>query len=230
MNAQVNPALEQVAAEIGGEIKEDGELYYGPPENLIYISAQDDGNFLLASEHPLYAIKHGKARRVRAGTKGENAGWSYATVAPEQLRAALDLALGTPEGKEQTIEFAYENILRDHCARNLHQIEQGLSVYRKDGITGIEFPAGGRFIDILAVDSSGEFVVLEFKLSRGHDRVIGQLLHYMGWVRLHLATAGQRVRGVIIAREITSDLRLATAGQADIRLVEYTLSIIPKDI
>src|SRR5471032_956526 len=91
----VDPALKQLAAEIGGEIKEDGELYYGAPEYQIYISVGEDGRFLLASKNPLYTIKRGRARRVRAGTKGENAGWSYAMVAPEDVRTALDLALGT---------------------------------------------------------------------------------------------------------------------------------------
>lgn len=228
MSTNIPPALKQLAAEIGGEIQADGELYYGPPEYQIFITAQDDGSFFLASQHPLYAIKNGKARRVRPGTKGDNVGWYYATVSPEQVRTALDLALGVTETEEHTVEFAYEHILRDYCAHNLPVIESGLSLYDKDGSSGVEFPAGGRFIDILAVDSSGGFVVFEFKLSRGHERVVGQLLRYIGWVRQHLATSGERVRGIIIARHITEDLRLATTGQADIKLMEYELSIALK--
>ncbi len=229
MSIQVHPALEQLAAEIGGEIKDDGELYYGPPDSQIFISARDDGSFFLASQHPLYAIKNGKARRVRPGTKGDDVGWYYTTVGAEQVRTALDLALGLADSKESTIEFAYESILRDYCAQHLTVIESGLSLYQKDGGTGIEFPASGRFIDILAIDSSDGLVVFEFKLSRGHERVVGQLLRYMGWVRQHLATAEQRVRGVIIARQVTEDLRLATAGQPNIKLMEYELSINLKD-
>jgi hypothetical protein len=228
MSTKVLPALEQLAAEIGGEIKADGELYYGPPESQIFITAQDDGSFFLASQHPLYAIKNGKARHVRPGTKGDNVGWYYATVSPEQVRTALELALGVTDTEEHTVEFAYEHILRDYCAHNLPVVESGLSLYDKDGRSGIEFPAGGRFIDILAVDSSGGFVIFEFKLSRGHERVVGQLLRYIGWVRQHLATSGQRVRGIIIARHITEDLRLAATGQADIKLLEYELSITLK--
>ena len=217
--------MERLAAEIGGEIKPDGELYYGPSDHQIFISSQDEGGFFLASQHPLYSIKNGKARRVRVGTKGDDAGWYYATVSAEQVRTALDLALGIADGKEHTVEFAYEHILRDYCAHHLSAVETDLSLYDKDNSSGIEFPAGGRFIDILAVDPSGGFVVFEFKLSRGHERVVGQLLRYMGWVRQHLATSGQQVRGIIIARHITEDLRLATAGQANIKLIEYKLSI-----
>ena len=133
MTTEVNPALKQLSAEIGGEIMDDGELYYGPPESQIFITAQDDGSFFLASQHPLYAIKNGKARRVRPGTKGDNVGWYYATVPPENVRTALDLALGLPDTKENTIEFAYESILRDHCVEHLSAIESSLSLYQKDG-------------------------------------------------------------------------------------------------
>jgi hypothetical protein len=48
-------------------------------------------------------------------------------------------------------------------------------------------PAGGRFIDILAVDENNDYLVVELKVSRGYDRVIGQLLRYMAWVGRHLA-------------------------------------------
>ena len=219
-------ALEELATKIGGEVKEDGKvLYYGPFEHQIFIEIEDDGRISLASEHPLYEIKKGKARRVRAGTNGDDIGWYYAIVTQEQLPAALDLALGMSDAKIRSVDFAYENILRDYCAHRLSVIEQGLLLYNKDDRSGIEFPAGGRFIDILAVDPSGGFVVFELKLSRGHERVVGQLLGYMGWVRQNLATSGQKVRGIIIASQITNDLRLATAGQANITLMEYKLDI-----
>ena len=71
-------------------------------------------------------------------------------------------------------EFAYESDLRDFLAKNLSIIEPDLRLYQDEGITGIEFPVGGRFIDILAVDVNGHFVVIELKVSRGYDRVIGK--------------------------------------------------------
>jgi hypothetical protein len=49
-------------------------------------------------------------------------------------------------------EFAYEHDLRDYLARNLQLISPPLKLYTDEGITGVEFPVGGRFIDILAVD------------------------------------------------------------------------------
>ena len=103
-------------------------------------------------------------------------------------------------------EFAYERDLQNYLAKNLHRIEPGLRVYEDDDISGLEFPAGGRYIDILAVDAQGSFVVVELKVSRGYDRVIGQLLRYMSWVEQNMETS-KPVRGIIVAKEITDDLK-----------------------
>lgn len=126
---------------------------------------------------------------------------------------------------EASGEFAYEHDLRDYLARNLHILEPSLKLYTDEGITGVEFPAGGRYIDILAVDQTGGYVVIELKVSRGYDRVVGQLLRYIGWVKRHHAEPGQSVRGIILAKDISEDLRLACADNPDISLFEYSLSV-----
>ncbi len=122
-------------------------------------------------------------------------------------------------------QFAYESDLRNYLARNLALIEPGLRLYEDEGITGIEFPVGGRFIDILAVDASGGLVVIELKVSRGYDRVVGQLMRYMAWIAKNQADQKQRVRGVIVAREISEDLLLACSLLPDVLLMEYQLSL-----
>jgi hypothetical protein len=121
--------------------------------------------------------------------------------------------------------FAYEHDLRDYLARNLTLIEPGLRLYDDEGVRGVEYPVGGRFIDILGLDHDGGLVVIELKVSRGYDRVVGQLLRYMGWITANLAEAAQRVRGIIIAKQITEDLRLACSRLQDIELFEYELSV-----
>jgi len=132
------------------------------------------------------------------------------------------------EGKEELSEqtgFAYESDLRDFLAKNLTLIETGLRLYQDEGISGIEFPVGGRFIDILAIDKLNNYVVIELKVSKGYDRVIGQLLRYMAWIETNQADPTQNVRGVIIAREISGDLHLATSKIPDVELFEYDLSV-----
>lgn len=127
-------------------------------------------------------------------------------------------------------QFAYEADLRNYLSKNLHIIEAGLRLYEDEGITGIEFPVGGRFIDILAIDAENNLVVIELKVSRGYDRVIGQLMRYMGWIKLNLAENGQKVRGAIVAREITKDLILACSLVPGITLLEYQLALSLKKI
>ncbi len=131
---------------------------------------------------------------------------------------------------EGTGEFAYEHDLRDFLARNLQLIESGLTLYTDEGITGVEYPVGGRFIDLLAIDLSGNYVVIELKVSKGYDRVVGQLLRYMNWVKLNQAESSQGVRGIIIAKNISEDLRLACSRLPDVALFEYELAVTVKPV
>ncbi len=150
---------------------------------------------------------------------------------PDIETSADSTIAGPDETVAQEIEsalggdtFAYEKDLQNYLVRNLHHLEPGLKLYEEEGLTGVEYNAGGRYIDILAVDASGAYVVVELKVSRGYDRVIGQLLRYMGWVETNL-TAHKTVRGMIVASEITQDLILATSHIAErVKLFEYSLS------
>lgn len=134
------------------------------------------------------------------------------------------------EDKDECIEsseFAYESHLRDYLKNNLSVIEPGLKLYRDeedDTIVGVEFDAGGKRIDILAVDKNDNFVVIELKVSKGYEKVIGQILRYKAWVRKNLA-GEQGIRGIIIAKSITDDLKLAASETKEIELFEYDLKI-----
>lgn len=156
---------------------------------------------------------------------------------PAPIRTATEKSNGQSETEEDddseptgAAEFAYEKDLRNYLSKNLSVIEPDLSLYEEEGINGIEFPVGGRFIDILAVDSNGAFVVIELKVSRGYDRVVGQLMRYMAWIRKNLAEPDQKVRGVIVARQISEDLLLACSLLADVQLFEYELSLTLKQV
>ncbi|MBM9606749.1 DUF1016 family protein [Desulfopila inferna] len=135
----------------------------------------------------------------------------------------------TPKHKEPEEEngneFAYEKDLQNFLAKNLSLIEPGLSLYIEEEISGIEFPVGNRFIDILAIDIDKNYVVIELKVSRGYDRVVGQILRYMAWIRKNHAEESQKVRGIIIAREISDDLLLACSETNSIGLFEYNLLV-----
>lgn len=122
-------------------------------------------------------------------------------------------------------EFLLERDLQRYLAQNLERVEPGLKLYEADDVNGLEFDAGGRRIDILAIDRNGDWVVLELKVSKGYERVTGQLLRYVNWVRQNLAEPGQKVRGMVVCRTMSQDLRLACASIPDIELFEYQLSV-----
>ena len=70
----------------------------------------------------------------------------------------------------------------------------------------------------------GSLVVIDLKVSKGHDRTIGQILTYMGWVRQDLAD-GKPVRGMIVANPLSDELVTASReANADIKLFEYDIS------
>jgi hypothetical protein len=129
------------------------------------------------------------------------------------------------EGKGQG--FVLEKHLQDFLVRNISIIEPGLRLFedKESEKTGVEYPVDGRYIDILALDKNDNFVVIELKVSRGYDKVIGQLLRYKNWIKRYMAEDGQSVRGIIICKEITDDLLLACDGLDNIELIEYELDI-----
>ena len=139
---------------------------------------------------------------------------------------------GTPVDDEEDAEiladeekFAYEDDLRRYLARNLSVIEKGLKLFEtEDHKTGEEFviPGTSRRIDILATDNQNNFVVIELKVSRGYEKVVGQALYYQSMIRTHFKQ--NKVRVVVVAREISSELKVATDFLTDIELFEYQLS------
>ena len=126
--------------------------------------------------------------------------------------------------------FSYEKDLQNYLSKNLEILEPGLRLYEADGISGIEFPVGNRRIDILAIDNNNNFVVIETKVSKLHEKVIGQLMTYMGYVKHKLADPNQIVRGIIVGAQISNEIKMAASMHDIIDLFEYDLLIEIKKI
>ncbi len=68
------------------------------------------------------------------------------------------------------------------------------------------------------------------RLARDDKRQCGaDLVFRYGWIANNHAN-GQAVRGIIVAREITQDLKLACFGLSDVELFEYEMSVAVKKI
>ena len=170
--------------------------------------------------------------------------WDPATDPTPRYKADLDAGIADGVAATEDVDkeaaeddgpgsrtFAFEKDLQNYLVRNLGRLEPGLRLYEdEDGeFTGVEFPAGQRYIDILAVGTDDAYVVIETKVSRAYDRVVGQILRYMGWVKENLAGEAP-VRGIIVASEISENLILATSSVKDINLVEYEISFSLKSV
>jgi RecB family endonuclease NucS len=101
-------------------------------------------------------------------------------------------------------------------------------VYGSNNLWGVEFPIDGGRIDILAVDRNKQYVVIELKVSRGRNKTLGQLLHYMGWVDKNLGKG--TCRGIVIAKEISEDLALAVSRASGVALYRYNLNVDVKRV
>lgn len=116
-------------------------------------------------------------------------------------------------GQEEEMEFALEKYLEDFIVDNWGKIDLGekLDIFEdENGNLGKQYYAEDiGYIDILARDKKGNFVVIELKKGRKNDEVIGQVLRYIGWVRANLAKDKVDVRGLIIVGERDAKLEYA---------------------
>jgi RecB family endonuclease NucS len=76
-------------------------------------------------------------------------------------------------------------------------------------------------IDLLCIDDKDDFVVIELKRKRASDKVIVQVDRYIAWVKKHLASPEQDVRGIIIARTFSDFLTYSLAEREKIDIWAY---------
>ncbi len=100
-----------------------------------------------------------------------------------------------------------EKLLEDYLEKQVQILEKGLKLVKN----GRQYPTEIGRIDLLAIDSNGRYVVIELKKDKLEDKVMGQTLRYMGWVKGNLSKT-MDVKGIIVGQEITEKLRYAKKG------------------
>jgi hypothetical protein len=125
--------------------------------------------------------------------------------------------------EEEAIEasISFERDLESFLAKDLQKLEQGLHLYRANGILGrqVDAKSAGR-IDLLAEDKDNNLVVIEIKVGEVDREVCGQIQAYMSWVKNVLA-GGKSVRGIVVAKDFTDRLRLAAKMVPELSLRKY---------
>ncbi len=139
-----------------------------------------------------------------------------------------DEVLADNAALEETAEFALESHLEEFLLGNWQSIDWGRPLQLWQGPNGqsghqLSTPIGR--LDFLCTDrAKGALVVVELKRGRSSDRVVGQIMRYMGYVGTELADPGQTVEGLIIAHEADDSLRYAVTAMPAIRLMTYQVA------
>lgn len=124
-----------------------------------------------------------------------------------------DQLIGQYEIAEEEMAYALEKHLEDFIVENWEKIDFGekLKLFvDENGNNGQQYYTEEvGYIDLLATDTKGNFVVIELKKGRKDDEVVGQVLRYMGWVRQSLCKNNEDVRGLVVVGERDQKLSLA---------------------
>jgi hypothetical protein len=124
-----------------------------------------------------------------------------------------DRLITTGDVVEEEMAYALEKHLEEFIVENWHKIDFGekLTLYEdENGNSGQQYYTEEvGYIDLLARDPKGNFVVIELKKGRKDDEVMGQVLRYMGWVRKNLCKKNEEVRGLIVVGERDKKLQYA---------------------
>jgi len=139
----------------------------------------------------------------------------------------------TEDIEEEGLPTEVESQLEEFLINNWEKIPEfnDLEILQEDGeYIGQQYDTKevGR-IDLLCKNKKTEnFVIIELKKGRESDKVVGQTLRYIGWVKKNLANDGEKVYGIIITFEGDPDSRLKYALEPIkefIQLKFYKISI-----
>lgn len=121
-----------------------------------------------------------------------------------------------PSGGAPSFDLSPDGI-RDLLIAHPELIEEGLTIHNGDGdgASGARFETSVGKIDLLARDQSAGWVVVMVAEPNQEKELVGEMLQLMGWVKKHLSSKGQEVRGIVLVDSVPEDLGYAAAAVAD---------------
>ena len=168
---------------------------------------------------PKFLFDHRK-RRYELYNPEKHGRWRKGHPIGEMPSGEVSAEIEAEELEE--VSFGLERDLEEYISRNLNQIEEGLRLYSPKGINGRQYNTDVGRIDVLALDKENNFIVIELKVGLATDRVVGQILGYMRYIRQNLAK-GKEVKGFVIADDFNERLKYAIAELPDIKLKKYVV-------
>ena len=145
----------------------------------------------------------------------------YAEVNMTLIHAYHEINDEEPDEEAEEPSFGsvtLERDLRDYISKHPEKLAKGLALFDQEH--PVEYPTEVGPIDILLKDPEGVPVVVETKKGRASDRVVGQTLRYMGWLK---SQGHKRVRGIIVAHERDEKLDTALLVVPDVKVIYYAV-------
>ena len=128
---------------------------------------------------------------------------------------------GVAKAKEVT--FRLERDLQSALRDNIEQLEPGLRIIDE----GKERATDAGRIDITAMDTGENIVVVELKTGTASPEAIAQVLAYMGAV---VETDNKPVRGILVAGDFHKRVVLAARAVPNLRLEKYSFQFTFKPV
>jgi len=159
-------------------------------------------------------------------------GWVAIGVSPSDNYLGEEgssiLSTEDPEKIESYENFGLESQLEEFLIENWDKLDisKEYSILEENGdIMGQQYFTPIGVIDILAKSKNGkEWLVIELKKGKTSDRVVGQILKYIGWVSEELAGKDEKVKGLVVAGEIDEKLKYALKTTKDIKMMTYIVN------
>lgn len=173
----------------------------------------------------LFSLGNGRYRRWDPATDGA---WEVTPAGVRLVDESDDVVIAEEAAADEEVmagmSLSLERDLESALIHRLDQLAPGLTLYSDGGTRGHQLDTGvvGR-LDLLAKDEHGHFVVIELKVGKADDKVVGQILRYMGWVKRELA-GGALVRGMIVASDFNDRIRYAVEAIPGVELKRYEIN------
>lgn len=123
--------------------------------------------------------------------------------------------------------------VREMLATRPELLEPGLRVHvdAQGKPVGVDFSTEVGEIDLLGRDTAGSYVVVMVAGQGQGEDFIGEVLERIGWVRKHLATGSEKVRGILLLDQPPESLSYAAAAVADtVAFKTYRMSLCFEDL
>jgi hypothetical protein len=145
---------------------------------------------------------------------------------PEEVVGVVPGATLAASGGETLHTFGLERHLQEFLRDNWAHTSLGKEwkLYEEDGDpeAGFEYPCNIGRIDLLAKHrTESRWLVIELKRNQTSDQTVGQVLRYIGWVKKHMAQAGEQVEGLVIAHDADEGIGYALTAVSMVRLQFY---------